>query len=140
MPDLTISQLTSVGSLSNQAFFPLSQDGSAYKVAFSALTDSISGTSSNNYVTTGSTTSITLNWDKQYWGISGNTNIDLTLPSNVDKNGYFLIVKDEAGTCGTYRIRITPTDGLIDGNSYVDMNINYMSLSIMTRNGNWYIL
>ena len=140
MPDLTIYQITSVGSLSNQAFFPLSQDGSTYKVAFSALTDSISGTSSNNNVTTGSTTSITLNWDKQYWGISGNTNIDLTLPSNVDKNGYFLIVKDEAGTCGTYRIRITPTDGLIDGNSYVDMNINSMSLTIMTRNGNWFII
>ncbi len=140
MSDLTISQLTSVGSLSNQAFFPLSQDGSTYKVAFSALTDSISGTSSNNYVTTGSTTSITLNWDKQYWGISGNTNIDLTLPSNVGKNGYYLIIKAEAGTCGTYRIRVTPTDGLIDGNSYVDMNINSMSLTIMTRNGNWFII
>jgi len=140
MSDLTISQLTSVGSLSNQAFFPLSQDGSTYKVAFSALTDSISGTSSNNYVTTGITTSQTLSWDKQYWGISGSTNVDVTLPSLAGKNGYFLIVKDEVGICGTYRIRITPTDGTIDGEPYVDMNINNMSLTIMTRNNNWYII
>lgn len=140
MANLKISELPSVGSLADNAYFPLTQGGTTYKIPFSGLSDSISGTSSNNYVTSGSTTSITLSWDKQYWGISGSTNIDLILPSNVGKNGHFIIIKDEAGTCGTYRIRVTPTDGLIDGNSYVDMNINSMSLTIMTRNGNWYII
>ena len=140
MANLKISELPSVGSLADSAYFPLAQDGTTYKIPFSGLSDSISGTSSNNFVTTGTTTSITLNWDKQYWGVSGNTNINLILPSNVGKNGHFLIIKDEAGTCGTYRIRVTPTEGLIDGNSYVDMNINSMSITIMTRNGNWFII
>jgi hypothetical protein len=140
MANLKISELPDVGSLAENAYFPLAQGGTTYKVPLSGLTDSISGTSSNNYVTTGITTSQTLSWDKQYWGISGTTNVDVTLPSLAGKNGYFLIVKDEAGICGTYRIRITPTDGTIDGEPYVDMNINNMSLTIMTRNNNWYII
>jgi hypothetical protein len=92
------------------------------------------------YTTTGITTGQTLTWDKTYWGISGNSNIDLVLPSVVGKEGYYLIIKDESGICGTYRIRITPSSGTIDNNNYVDMNINYMSLTCMVRGGNWYLI
>jgi hypothetical protein len=92
------------------------------------------------YTTTGITTGQTLTWDKTYWGISGNSNIDLVLPSVVGKEGYYLIIKDEAGICGTYRIRLTPSSGTIDNNNYVDMNINYMSLTCMVRGGNWYLI
>ncbi len=92
------------------------------------------------YLTTGITTSQTITWDKTYWGISGNSNVDLILPSVVGKEGYYLIIKDEAGICGTYRIRITPLSGTIDNNNYVDMNINYMSLTCMIRGGNWYLI
>jgi len=92
------------------------------------------------YATTGITTGQTLTWDKTYWGISGSTNINLILPTTTSKDGYFLIVKDEAGICGSYRIRITPSSGLIDGNDYVDMNINYMSLTLMVRGGNWFLI
>lgn len=89
---------------------------------------------------TGITTSQTLTWDKDYWGVSGTSNVNLTLPTTTSKDGYKLIIKDEAGNCGTYRIRLTPASGLIDGNSYVDMNINYMSLTCMVRGGNWYLI
>jgi hypothetical protein len=92
------------------------------------------------YATTGITTGQTLTWDKTYWGISGSSNVNLTLPTTTSKDGYYLIVKDEAGICGTYRIRITPASGLIDGNNYIDMNINYMSLTLMVRGGNWYLI
>jgi len=92
------------------------------------------------YAITGITTGQTLTWDKTYWGISGTTNVDITLPSTVNKEGYYLIIKDEAGVCGTYRIRLTPTSGTIDGNNYVDMNINFMSLTCMVRGGNWYLI
>ena len=95
---------------------------------------------SDFYTVTAITSSQTLTWDKSYWGISGSSNVDLTLPSTVGKDGYFITIKDEAGNSGSYRIRLTPTSGLIDGNSYVDMNINYMSLTVMVRNGNWYII
>jgi hypothetical protein len=93
-----------------------------------------------NYSTTAITSSQTLTWDKSYWGVSGSSNVDLTLPSTTSRDGYYLVIKDEAGTSGSYRIRLTPASGLIDGNSYVDMNINYMSLTVMVRNGNWYII
>ena len=92
------------------------------------------------YLTTGITTSQTITWDKTYWGISGSSNVNLTLPSTTSKEGYFLIIKDEAGICGNYRIRLTPTSGTIDGNNYVDMNINYMSLTCLVRGGNWYLI
>lgn len=92
------------------------------------------------YNTTGITSSQSITWDKTYWGISGSSNVDLTLPSTVGKDGYFLLIKDEAGTSGTYRIRLTPTSGLIDGNTYIDMNINYMSLTFVARNNNWWII
>jgi hypothetical protein len=92
------------------------------------------------YSTTGITSSQTITWDKTYWGISGSTNVDLSLPTTVGKDGYYLIIKDESGICGNYRIRLTPSIGLIDGNNYVDMNINYMSLTCMSRGGNWYLI
>jgi len=92
------------------------------------------------YSTSGLTSSETLTWDKSYWGISANTNVDLILPSVINKDGYYLIIKDELGFCGTYRIRLTPSSGLIDGNNYVDMNINFMSLTCMVRDGNWYLI
>lgn len=92
------------------------------------------------YLTTGITTSQTITWDKTYWGISGNSNVDIVLPSTISKEGYYLIIKDEAGICGNYRIRLTPTSGTIDGNNYVDMNINFMSLTCLVRGGNWYLI
>jgi hypothetical protein len=92
------------------------------------------------YLTTGITTSQTITWDKTYWGISGNGNVDIVLPPTISKEGYYLIIKDEAGICGNYRIRLTPTSGTIDGNNYVDMNINYMSLTCLVRGGNWYLI
>jgi hypothetical protein len=92
------------------------------------------------YATTGITTGQTLTWDKTYWGISANTQVNLILPTTSSNDGYYLIIKDESGFCGNYRIRLTPSVGLIDGNNYVDMNINYMSLTCMVRNGNWYLI
>lgn len=92
------------------------------------------------HTVTGITTGQTLTWDKTYWGISGSSNVNLTLPTTTAKDGYYIIIKDEAGTCGSYRIRLTPASGLIDGNNYVDMNINYMSLTCMVRGGNWYLI
>jgi hypothetical protein len=92
------------------------------------------------YTTTGITISQTLTWDKTYWGISGSTNVDLTLPPTTAKEGYYLIIKDESGSCGIYRIRITPSSGTIENTTFVDMNINYMSLTCIVRNGNWYLI
>ena len=47
---------------------------------------------------------------------------------------------DEGGNSGTYRIRLLSSLNLIDGNSYVDMNTNFMSLTIIARNNNWWII
>lgn len=98
------------------------------------------GIPENYHSVTGITTSETITWNKTYWGISGSSNIDITLPSTSGKDGFYLIIKDEAGICGNYRIRLTPTSGTIDGNNYVDMNINFMSLTCLVRGGNWYLI
>jgi hypothetical protein len=92
-------------------------------------------------VTTGITaTTQTLSTGYTYYGIVHSTNVDLTLPNPTGIDGFNLNVKDESGTSGIYRIRITTPVGTIDGGSYVDMNINYMSLQFVARNNNWWII
>jgi len=91
--------------------------------------------------TTGVTTSaFTITTGTTYWGINYNGNVDVSIPDPTGIDGYKIIIKDEGGYSGSYRIRLTPLVGTIDGNSYVDMNINYMSLTLVTRNNNWWLI
>jgi hypothetical protein len=89
---------------------------------------------------TGITTSQTLTWDYQYYGVSASTIIDLILPSATNRDGQFITIKDESSTAHLYRIRITPSSGLIDNYTYIDMNIKNMSLNIMARNDKWFLI
>jgi hypothetical protein len=92
-------------------------------------------------VTTGITaTTQTLSTGYTYYGIVHSNNVDLTLPTPTGIDGFNLNIKDESGNSGIYRIRITTPVGTIDGGSYVDMNINYMSLQFVARNNNWWII
>ena len=120
----------------NNTFTISESDGST----FSATIDSITGVTYYE-ATTGITTSAsTLFSGFSYNGVSYSGNVDLTLFSPNSLDGLKITVKDEGGYAGTYRIRLTPSSGLIDGNSYVDMNINYMSLTLVARNNNWWII
>jgi len=93
------------------------------------------------FSTTGITAAtFTVTYEKTYWGVNYNGNVDLILPDPTSNDGRNFYIKDEGGYSGTYRIRLTPSAGLIDGNSYVDMNINYMSLHLVARNNNWWII
>jgi len=82
----------------------------------------------------------TLNIDYNYYGVNYSGNVDLTLPDPSGFDGYNINIKDESGNAGIYRIRLIPSVGLIDGALYVDMNLNYMSLHIVARNNNWWII
>jgi hypothetical protein len=106
------------------------------------VTGTIYSTGSTQFIsTTGITISaVTLSTGTTYNGINYAGNVDLTIPSPSGFTGLKIIVKDEGGNAGTYRIRLTPSVGTIDGNSYVDMNINYMSLTLVARNNNWWII
>jgi hypothetical protein len=106
------------------------------------VSGTIFSTGSTQFIsTTGITTSaITLSSGITYNGINYVGNVDLTLPTPVGVTGLKIIIKDEGGNSGSYRIRVTPAAGTIDGNSFVDMNINYMSLTFVARNNNWWII
>lgn len=96
---------------------------------------------SNLLITTGVTTSaLTLDINTNYYGVSYSGTVDLALPNPSGNDGYSIHVKDESGNAGIYRIRINSVFGLIDGNTYVDMNSNYMSLHFVARNNNWWII
>lgn len=96
---------------------------------------------SNLMITSSITTSAaTLNININYYGVNHNGNVDISLPNPSGYDGYNINIKDESGNAGIYRIRLTPLSGLIDGNNYVDMNINYMSLHVVARNNNWWII
>ena len=93
------------------------------------------------YATSGITTSgLTLDINYTYYGVNYSGDVDLTLPDATGLDGNFLIIKDEGGNSGTYRIRLLSSINLIDGNSFVDMNTNFMSLTIIARNNNWWII
>jgi hypothetical protein len=95
----------------------------------------------NFLITTAITISAeTLTTGYTYYGIVHTGNVNLTLPNPSGYDGYNINIKDESGNAGIYRIRLTPLSGLIDGNNYVDMNINYMSLHVVARNNNWWII
>ena len=106
------------------------------------VTGSINLTGSSQFIsTTGITTSaITLSSGITYNGINYLGNVDVTIPDPTNLTGLKIIIKDEGGNAGSYRIRVTPSVGTIDGNSYIDMNINYMSLTFVARNNNWWII
>jgi len=96
---------------------------------------------SNLMVTSSITTSAaTLNININYYGVVHTGNVDISLPNPSGYDGYNINIKDESGNASIYRIRLTPLSGLIDGNNYVDMNTNYMSLHIVARNNNWWII
>lgn len=50
-------------------------------------------------------------------------------------------IKDAQGNCATYNITITPTSGTIDFTSTFVMNVNYMSITLVSDGaGNWMII
>jgi hypothetical protein len=121
---------------SNNTFTIFESDGSS----FPSTINSISAITFYESTTGITTSAATLVSGFSYNGVSYSGNVDLTLFSPNNLNGLKIIVKDEGGYASTYRIRITPSSGTIDGNAYVDMNINYMSLSFVARNNNWWII
>jgi hypothetical protein len=141
MPDLTISSLPLASQGYPESLLVIVNydpilTGRTESIYFSALTKQFF-----TYSTTGITTSETLNWNFSYYGVSASTNVNLFLPDTLGKDGYFLTIKDEAGNCQTNTITLTPGVGyFIDGQSSVTMNINYMSLTLIVRDNNWYLI
>lgn len=128
---LVLSAITE--SLADENVLSVNNAGIVHTYPISGLTGVLS--------TSGITSSAaTLNFNTDYLGVNFNGNVDLTLPSPVGYDGYNLIVKDEGGYSSTYRIRLTPLSGLIDGNTYVDMNLNYIALHLIARNNNWWLI
>jgi hypothetical protein len=131
----------------NQPFgFPQLNSGGTFDnvIATNITGTTISATTYLNlpeYTTTGLTgSSQTLTTSFNYYGISFSGNVDLILPTPIGYEGKTITIKDESGLSSSYRIRLSGSTGLIDNNSYVDMNTNYMSLTLLSRNNNWWII
>ena len=116
--------LTSIDNLGNSSWQPLS---------------SLSGSSVIS-VTGVTTSAYTATTSYSYYGVeySGNTGIEI--PDAAGLDGFMFRIKDERGTSSTYPITITPAVGNIDGNPFAVMAINYMSLTLVARNNNWWII
>lgn len=131
----------------NQPFgFPQLNSGGTFDnvIATNITGTTISATTYLNlpgFVTTGITSSSeVLTTSFNYYGVSFSGNVDLILPNPTGYDGKTIVVKDESGLSGIYRIRLSGSTGLIDNTNYVDMNTNYMSLTLMARNNNWWII
>lgn len=86
------------------------------------------------------TSSATLTTSYLYYGVNYNGNVDLITPNPTSNDGFNFNIKDEGGYSGTHRIRITSPIGTIDNNPYVDINLDNMSLHMVARNNNWWII
>lgn len=117
----------------------LNKDGIVDWVKFA---DNSNLTGTTTITTTITTTAETLNFSAYttYYGVDVNADVNLTLPNATNYNGYVIIVKDEGGHAKKHRIRLTPSSGTIEGTTYVDMNLNYISLQMIARNNNWWII
>jgi len=115
----------------------MTTDGSGI-VSWQSLS-SLSGSSVIS-VTGVTTTPFTATTTYSYYGVTnlGGTSIEIPNPSGID--GYTIRIKDETGTASINPINITPAIGNIDGNPSVAMSINYMSLTMVARNNNWWII
>lgn len=117
----------------------LNKDGIVDWVPFIDAVSIISA-STLTFLITATTYNLTFSANTTYYGVNVNSNVDLTLPNPTSYDGFVIIVKDEGGYAKKHRIRITPSVGTVDGNNYVDMNLNYMSLQMIVRNNNWWII
>jgi len=99
----------------------------------------VTGTSLTS-VTGITTSAFTATTSYEYYGVefTGTTSIEIPNASGID--GFKFSIKDERGTAATYPITITPVTSTIDGNPSVTMSINYMSLTMVARNNNWWII
>ena len=133
-----VSLSTSITSFTyNSNTFTIGQsDGSN----FTTTINSVTGVTFYESTTGITTSTAVLVSGYSYNGVSYAGDVDLTLFSPNSLDGLKVTIKDEGGNAGSNRIRITPSSGLIDGNSYVDMNINYMSLTLVARNNNWWLI
>jgi len=99
------------------------------------------GPSGRVYTTTSITSStgnITTSYN--YYGVNYAGEVTLSLPDPTSIDGYTATIKDESGNSSVYNIILSPTVGLIDGNSSVLITRDYMSLSLVARNNNWWII
>ncbi len=116
--------------------------GSSYKADLQQVSDFLQTIPRTFYykttTVTASTETLTSNYN--YYGVTFSGNCDVTLPDPTTIEGFTIVVKDEKGNAGSYRIRVDSLVGNIDSNTYVDMNINNISLTFLARNNNWWII
>jgi len=88
------------------------------------------------------TATATVSFAYEYYGVTYMGGIcTVTLPSGVSANdGQFITIADEVGGISSYGrgIVVQGTGGqLINGNTSVNMKLNYMSLTFLYRNSSW---
>lgn len=97
--------------------------------------------SSGVYATSTITTAIgNVSTSFNYYGVNYAGSVRINLPDPTGEDGYNVVIKDESGNASTNVIDIIPTVGLIDGNSSVLMTRDYMALTLVARNNNWWII
>lgn len=136
----TIPELTLLFSAFPDDYMVIYHGGETMKIYFSSVTSASTATTVSLTTSAITTSAETLTFDYDYYGVSYSGDVDLTLPSPLSNTGKILIIKDEGGNAGTNRIRLTTPVNTIDGEPFVDMNIDFISLTLVARNNRYFII
>lgn len=100
-------------------------------VASSAFTTD--ATSSTSYIMDGTNTVIFAN--------AGSNNVTVTLPHAASSAGYRFYIKRTDGSANTVTVqRDGATSDTIDGQTSVSLDVQYMTITVVSDGSNWYII
>jgi len=147
--------ISSVSSLnvnnSTFSYFNL-QDNYTYSVLSESISEFYVDKKSKRYHTesyTSSTVTVSFTFSNpHYVGITGSSPKQVNLPDGTvefkgqSNDGRVVIIKDESGNCSAYPITINPygTQRIDNAGTSSVLAINYGSLSLLYRGGNWWII
>ena len=147
MADLKLSSLTAsttYDSAQSYVFIVDESDttqaatGSNFKVSIDQF---LSDAQNSVFSRTAVTTSYSVLSSDNLLGVNAAAALTITLPDpSTVTAGKRYIIKDEAGNAATNNITVDTAAGLIDGQSSVEIIVDYTSITIYTNGTNWYLI
>ena len=113
--------------------------GSNYKVSVSQLLSDAAGDASS-FAYTNTTATYTVLGTDMIVGVNHAAAVTITLPNAASYEGKKITIKDEAGDASNNTITVDTDGGTIDGDTSIDIVVNYTSITVYSNGTNWFLI